>query len=88
MKKHFSLVSAVILAIACLCLASSGCINIIDKLNPQKSITLYSANGEVIRTWKGRISLKPVNGILVNFETEEGKEVSISGTIVIEEIQR
>ena len=86
MKKHFSLVSAFILAIACLCLISGGCSNIIDKINPQKSITLYSANGEAIKTWRGR--LKPVNGILVRFETDKGELVSISGTIVIEEIQR
>ena len=88
MKKHFSRLSALpfMLGVACLCLVSSGCINIIlDKLDPPKSITLYSANGEVIRTWKGR--LKPANGILVEFETNDGRKVSISGTIVIEEIQ-
>ncbi len=86
MKKHFNLVSAVMLAIMCLCLASSGCVNIIlNKLDPPKSITLYSANGEIIKTWKGR--LKPADGILVNFETDDGRKVSISGTIVIEEIQ-
>ncbi|WP_333481156.1 hypothetical protein [Allocoleopsis sp.] len=86
-KSSAFLISAVVLA----CLVLAGCASTQHEWSHFKSnwfgldrkITLYSADGRVIREWQGRYNLE-VDSNTVRF-IENGKAVLISGTFVVEE---
>jgi len=86
-KKLTFLISAVMLA----CIILTSCASTQHEWSHFKSnwfglnrkITLYSADGRVIREWQGQYNLE-VDSNTVRF-IENGKAVHISGTFVIEE---
>ncbi len=49
----------------------------------QRKVTLYDANGQVIRTWTGRFKIE-INGAYISF-IDNGKDVKVSGTVVVQE---
>ncbi len=51
----------------------------------KRKVTLYSANGEPIKTWEGRFKVE-VMGAFIAFIDDNGKEVKVSGNVVVEEI--
>lgn len=50
----------------------------------ERKVTLYSASGEIIKTWSGKFKIEE-NSAALSFITDEGKEVKIMGTIIVEE---
>jgi len=51
----------------------------------KRKVTLYGSNGEQIRTWEGRFKIE-VMGAYIAFIDDNGKEVKVSGNVVVEEI--
>lgn len=56
-----------------------------DLIGLKRKITLYDANGGVIRTWEGRFKIE-IQGAYIAFIDDQGKEIKLSGTVVVEEI--
>jgi len=48
-------------------------------------VTLYSANGDVIRVWKGDFQVEVIPPGIA-FIDDNGNEVKVSGTFVVEEV--
>ncbi len=55
-----------------------------DLIGLKRTVTLYDNNGNVIKTWKGRFKIE-VQGCFISFIDDNGKEVKLSGTIVVQE---
>ncbi len=55
-----------------------------DIIGLKRKVTLYDCNGHPIRTWEGRFKIE-VQGGFISFIDDKGKDVKISGTIVVEE---
>ncbi len=51
----------------------------------KRTVTLYDCSGEPIRTWEGRFKVEMQGGV-ASFLDDEGNEVKVSGTYVIEEL--
>ncbi len=51
----------------------------------KREVTLYDANGHIIKTWKGRFKIE-INGAYISFIDNNGKEVKVSGTVVVQEL--
>ena len=56
-----------------------------DIIGLKRKITLYDCNGKVIRQWEGRFKVEPI-GAYVSFIDDYGKDIKISGTVVVEEL--
>jgi hypothetical protein len=56
-----------------------------DIIGLKRQVTLYDCSGKVIRSWKGRFKIE-VQGSFVSFIDDNGKDVKVSGTVVIEEL--
>jgi hypothetical protein len=51
----------------------------------KRSITLYDCSGKPIRSWQGRFKVE-LNGGVAAFIDDDGNEVKVAGTFIIEEI--
>ncbi len=51
----------------------------------KREVILYDANGHVIKTWRGRFKIE-INGAFISFIDSNGKEVKVSGTIIVQEL--
>ncbi len=56
-----------------------------DIIGLKRIVTLYDCNGNVIKQWKGRFKIE-IQGSFISFIDDNGKEVKISGTIVVQEL--
>ncbi len=56
-----------------------------DIIGLKRKVTLYDCNGRVIREWKGRFKIE-VQGSYISFIDDDGKDVKVSGTVVVEEL--
>ncbi len=56
-----------------------------DIIGLKRQVTLYDCNGKVIRTWKGRFKIE-VQGAYISFIDDNGKDIKISGTVLVEEL--
>ena len=56
-----------------------------DIIGLKRKVTLYDAQGRVIRQWKGRFKIE-VQGNFISFIDDNGKDIKLSGTIVVEEL--
>ncbi len=56
-----------------------------DLIGLKRIVILYDNNGKVIKTWKGRFKIE-IQGCFLSFIDDNGKEVKISGTIVVQEL--
>lgn len=76
-----------------LCLATPGCAGCQNQLKHMQSgvfglhrrITLYGADGSVIREWNTTAKVEDQGGSCW-FLTDDGKAVTVSGNFVIEEL--
>lgn len=51
-----------------------------------RTVTLYAADGRVIKSWNGKFMVELVEGSSVAaFITDDGREIKISGTYIVEE---
>lgn len=50
-----------------------------------RKVTLYDCQGQTIRSWTGRFKVEIQSGI-ATFIDDDGREIKVSGTYVIEEI--
>ncbi len=55
-----------------------------DLIGLKRKVTLYDCNGRPIRTWEGRFKIE-VQGAFISFIDDRGKDIKLSGTIVVEE---
>ncbi len=56
-----------------------------DIIGLKRRVTLYDMNGRPIRTWEGRFKIEIVGNYL-SFIDDNGKDVKVSGTVVVEEL--
>ncbi len=56
-----------------------------DIIGLKRIVTLYDCNGNIIKQWKGRFKIE-VQGAYISFIDNNGKEVKISGTVVVQEL--
>ncbi len=56
-----------------------------DIIGLKRKVTLYDCNGRVIREWKGRFKIE-VQGSYISFIDDDGKDIKVSGTVVVEEL--
>ncbi len=56
-----------------------------DIIGLKRRVTLYDCSGKVIRTWEGRFKIE-VQGAYISFIDDNGKDIKLSGTIVVEEL--
>ena len=56
-----------------------------DIIGLKRQVTLYDCSGNVIKSWKGRFKIE-VQGSFVSFIDDNGKDVKVSGTVIIEEL--
>ncbi len=56
-----------------------------DIIGLKRKVTLYDCNGNVIRQWEGRFKIEVV-GSYVSFIDDQGKDIKVSGTVVVEEL--
>lgn len=83
---------AVIMISACMCLTS--CTerqrkNLkhmkSDIIGLKRRIVLYDCSGKAIRQWEGRFKVETI-GSYVSFIDDDGKDIKVSGTVVVEEL--
>ena len=55
-----------------------------DIIGLKRTVTLYDCNGKIIKQWKGRFKIE-IQGAYISFIDNNGKEVKVSGTIVVQE---
>jgi len=55
-----------------------------DLIGLKRIVKLYDNNGKIIKTWQGRFKIE-IQGCFLSFIDNNGKEVKISGTIVVQE---
>ena len=55
-----------------------------DIIGLKRTVTLYDCNGKIIKQWKGRFKIE-IQGAYISFIDDNGKEVKVSGTIVVQE---
>ncbi|HYF37201.1 MAG TPA: hypothetical protein VD994_18010 [Prosthecobacter sp.] len=54
-----------------------------DFVGLNRKVTLYTADGQVMRTWEGNFKVEDQGG---SFRfIDEGRAITVSGTVVIEE---
>ena len=51
-----------------------------------RRVTLYTCDGEIIKTWEGNFMIELI-GNSASWIDDNNKEVKISGTFIIEELQ-
>ncbi len=56
-----------------------------DIIGLKRRVTLYDCSGKVIRQWEGRFKIE-VQGAYLSFIDDNGKDVKVSGTVVVEEL--
>ena len=56
-----------------------------DIIGLKRRVTLYDCNGRVIKSWQGRFKIE-VQGGYISFIDDKGKDIKISGTVVVEEL--
>jgi len=56
-----------------------------DIIGLKRRVTLYDCNGKVIKQWQGRFKIE-VQGSYISFIDDDGKDIKISGTVVVEEL--
>ncbi len=56
-----------------------------DIIGLKRRVTLYDCNGKVIKSWQGRFKIE-VQGAYISFIDDNGKDIKISGTVVVEEL--
>jgi len=56
-----------------------------DVIGLKRKVTLYDCSGTVIRSWEGRFKIE-VEGAYISFIDEKGKDVKVSGAVVVEEL--
>ncbi len=56
-----------------------------DVIGLKRRVTLFDNNGRPIRTWEGRFKVEIIGGF-ASFIDDSGKDVKVSGIVVIEEI--
>ncbi len=56
-----------------------------DIIGLKRKVTLYDYSGKPIKSWEGRFKIE-VQGGFLSFIDDSGKDVKISGTIVVEEL--
>lgn len=56
-----------------------------DIIGLKRRVTLYDCQGNPIRRWEGRFKIE-VQGSFISFIDDDGKDIKISGTIVVEEL--
>ncbi len=56
-----------------------------DIIGLKRRVTLYNCNGQPIKVWEGRFKIE-VQGSYLSFIDDKGKDIKISGTIVVEEL--
>ncbi len=56
-----------------------------DLIGLKRRVTLYDCNGHPIKSWEGRFKIE-VQGAYLSFIDDDGKDIKISGTIVVEEL--
>ena len=55
-----------------------------DIIGIKRKVTLYDCNGNVIRNWEGRFKIE-IQGSYISFIDDNGKDIKVSGTLVVEE---
>jgi hypothetical protein len=50
-----------------------------------RQVTLYDCGGNVIRSWQGRFKIE-IQGAYLSFIDDDGNEVKVSGTVVVQEM--
>jgi predicted small secreted protein len=96
MKTHTRRIRSIVLVLlACFVLAAmSGCTerqrkNLkhlkSDIIGLKRRVTLYDCSGKVIRQWEGRFKIE-VQGAYLSFIDDNGKDIKVSGTVVVEEL--
>ncbi len=56
-----------------------------DIIGLKRKITLYDCSGKVIRQWEGRFKVETIGG-WISFIDDDGKDIKVSGTVVVEEL--
>lgn len=56
-----------------------------DIIGLKRRVTLYDDKGTPLKTWEGRFKIE-IQGAFISFIDIKGKEVKISGTILVEEL--
>lgn len=51
-----------------------------------RKVTLYDCNGQEIRSWQGRFKVEMQGGV-ASFIDDDGREIKVMGTYVIEEVE-
>jgi len=55
-----------------------------DVVGLKRQVTLYDCNGNAIRSWQGRFKIE-IQGAYLSFIDDDGNEVKVSGTVVVQE---
>ena len=56
-----------------------------DIVGLKRQVTLYDCNGNTIGSWQGRFKVE-IQGSYLSFIDDDGKEVKVSGTVVVQEM--
>ncbi len=56
-----------------------------DIIGLKRRVTLYDCSGRVIKSWEGRFKIE-VQGAYISFIDDHGKDIKVSGTVVVEEL--
>ena len=56
-----------------------------DLIGLKRVVILYDNNGKIIKQWKGRFKIE-LQGNFLSFIDDNGKEVKISGTVLVQEL--
>jgi len=56
-----------------------------DVVGLKRQVTLYDCEGNAIRHWQGRFKIE-IQGAYLSFIDDDGNEVKISGTVVVQEM--
>jgi RNase P/RNase MRP subunit p29 len=56
-----------------------------DLVGLKRRVLLLDCNGQEIRRWEGRFKIE-IQGSFLSFIDDDGKEVKVAGTVIVEEL--
>lgn len=84
MKKLVVLIGMCFLFAGCGSIENAGHGLFAELVKVDRQITLFSADGRVLKIWKGRYNIHSEGGMI--YFVDHGKSVLINGTFTVEEI--
>lgn len=84
MKRLIVLIGLTLSLTGCGALENAGHQTFASMVKTDRRITLYAADGSILKIWQGRFNLDSEGGMI--YFVDKGKAIVVNGTFTVEEI--